>query len=108
MYRQIRQGDVLLIAVDGVQPPADARHTSEVVLALGEVTGHAHRLQAADILEWSEDDQRYVYVLGHELGSVTHEEHDPRPAPVVAPEMAYRVVPQREWDLRGQWRPVVD
>lgn len=107
MYKQVRQGDILLVAVD-VAPPEDARRTSEVILAVGEVTGHAHRLHADAILEWSMDGQRYVYVLGEAPGAISHEEHDPAPAAVVTPEVTYRVVPQREWDLSGQWRPVVD
>lgn len=107
MFKQIREGDILLIAVD-VEPPEGARRTGEVVLAMGEVTGHAHRLTADAILEWRTDGQRYVRVLGTEAGAISHEEHDPQPAHVVTPEVTYRVVQQREWDLSAQWRPVVD
>ncbi|MCC6388311.1 MAG: hypothetical protein IT302_13135 [Dehalococcoidia bacterium] len=49
VFGQIRQGDVLLVPVD-TAPPADAARTSEVVLALGEITGHAHRLSGAAVL----------------------------------------------------------
>lgn len=42
---QIRQGDVLLVPVQA-EPPALAP-VAEVVLAWGEVTGHAHRLSGA-------------------------------------------------------------
>lgn len=104
----IRQGDVLLVPVAGVVPPAGATGQSEVVLAVGEATGHAHRLAAAEVYDWSVDGQRYVRVGGDSPGALAHEEHDPIPAPVVAPGVTYRVVPQQEWDLESQWRKVVD
>ena len=40
---QIRQGDVLLVPVDNVAPAA-ATTKVQVILAEGEITGHAHRL----------------------------------------------------------------
>ncbi len=108
MQGQIRQGDVLLVPMDGLQPPADAQAKSEVILALGEATGYAHRLKAPVIYEWKVAGQRYVQVQGDAPGTLTHEEHDPLPAPVVTPNVTYRVVQQQEWDLSGQWRTVVD
>lgn len=106
MTGQIRQGDVLLVPVDE-QPPSNAVKTDEAVLALGEVTGHAHRL-TGNVLDWERDGVRFVRVIGREAGSISHEEHDPAPAAVVAPEQTYRVVPQKEWDLSGQWQEVRD
>ncbi len=103
----IRQGDVLLVPVD-VPAPADAAISREVILAEGEITGHAHRLRGTEVLEWSIDGQRYIRVRGAELGTLQHEDHDPVPAAVVAPEVTYRVVQQRVWDLSGQWRKVQD
>ena len=105
MIGQIRQGDVLLIPVE-VQPPAALLPQDEVILALGEITGHAHRL-GGTVLEWTEGDKRYVRVL-ERPGILTHEEHDPIPVPVVPPEQTFRVVAQREWDLSEQWRKVTD
>lgn len=102
----IRQGDVLLVPVEGVEPVSKGG-TGDVVLALGESTGHAHRL-LGNVVEWSVGDQRYVRVLGDEPGRLVHEDHDPIPAAVVAPEVTYRVIQQREWDLSGQWKKVQD
>lgn len=108
MNRPIRQGDVLLVPAD-VQTPSDTAAAPQVVLAEGEVTGHAHRLSApAGVLDWNVGDARYVRVLGTERGTLGHEDHDPIPAAVVAPGQTYRVIPQREWDLSGQWRKVAD
>lgn len=103
---QIRQGDVLLIPVDE-QPPKEASQKELVVLAEGEVTGHAHRLRG-NLLEWEQDSIRYVRIVGSDVGTLQHEDHDPVPAAVVTPEQTYQVVRQREWDLSGQWRQVAD
>lgn len=105
-YGQIRQGDILLVPVDR-ELPANARLISQVVLAEGEATGHAHRLSGVAVADWTADNERYVRVIGS-VGSLSHEDHDPTPVAVVAPDQTYRVVQQQEWDLSGQWRPVVD
>jgi len=47
-------------------------------------------------------------VPGSQMGTLRHEDHDPDPATVVVPETTYRVVPQHDWGLSGQWRKVVD
>lgn len=104
---QIRQGDVLLVPVE-VARPVTARLSQEVVLAYGEVTGHAHRLRASEVWEWEAQGQRYVQVVDNAPGTISHEDHDPVPAAVVEPGVTYRVVPQQEWDLAGQWRNVRD
>jgi hypothetical protein len=103
---QLRQGDVLLVAVEKT-PPDNTPVKSEVILAEGEITGHAHRLTGL-VLEWSEDGQRYIYICGSEKGKLSHEEHDPVPVAVVAPNVTYQVIQQTEWDLKNQWRKVQD
>lgn len=73
MEYQIRQGDVFLRRVKALPP--DAKRTSkkqEVILAYGEVTGHAHRLQAAYV--WELARQRYVEI--DQPTPLTHEEHN--------------------------------
>lgn len=104
---QIRQGDILLQAVDKT-PPAGLELKTSVVMAEGELTGHAHRVIADRVVEWEENGQRYIHVPGKNPGSLVHEDHDPIPTPVVAPNTTYRIVPQQEWDLSDQWKPVVD
>ena len=76
---QVRQGDVLLVPVDEVPEGARplARTRGRVVLAEGEVTGHAHAIRSAAAT----------------LVTLDHEEHA---AIEVAPG-AYRVVIQREF-----------
>ena len=103
---QTRQGDILLVASDerlpqGVEPMA------RVTLAKGELTGHAHTLTAPAVFDWRVDGQRYVRVSGG-VGMLYHEDHDPVPVPVLSPDVTYRVIPQQETDLSGQWRKVID
>ena len=105
---QIRQGDVLLEPVEGMTPPESAIVSPEVILALGEVTGHAHRLRGTTVYEWSVGGERYVRVGGDRPGTIAHEDHDPIPAAIVVPETTYRVIQQREWDLSQQWKRVLD
>ena len=101
-----RQGDVLLMAVDAI--PADAlAHPraavrGRVVLAYGEVTGHAHALDAATVTAWGPSDDAFWLRVEAPGGVVTHEEH----APIVIPSdvQAVRVLRQREYSEAGERR----
>lgn len=93
-----RQGDVLMIAIPAI--PGDATPCTidgDVILAYGEVTGHAHRF-APDLVKafakggvWSPGAERYIRAL--EGATLRHEEH----ASIVLPPGNYRVVQQREY-----------
>jgi len=104
-FGQIRQGDILLVPVENVTPPENAVSHLAVTLAEGEMTGHAHVLSAeAGVVAWED----MVWVVGDAPGELTHQEHDPTPAAVVTPGIAYRVVHQREFTLAEQWQRVQD
>jgi hypothetical protein len=106
-----RQGDVLIVPLAEERVPAhldkaraeprDAR--GRMVLALGEVTGHAHAVNGSGRLI------REAGPLGPLLlhlpagGRVVHEEH----AAIELPKGYYRVVRQREY-LPGAVRIVAD
>jgi hypothetical protein len=106
-----RQGDVLIVPTeesalpphigDAPQEPRDAR--GRLVLALGEVTGHAHAVAGPGRLI------REAGLFGPMLlhlpdgGRVVHEEH----AAISLPKGWYRVVRQREY-LPGSVRVVAD
>ncbi len=91
-----RQGDVLLQRVDTIPDGLQAvpLDKGRVILAYGEVTGHAHavegdvRFLAADLEELEE---RFLHV--EREASVVHEEHDT----IALPPGDYRVVRQREY-----------
>jgi hypothetical protein len=100
MKQQIyRQGDVLLVRVDAI--PQDATPCElagdDVVLAYGEVTGHAHKLEAKTVKPfakgavWSADAERFIQAL--DGATLRHEEH----SAVVLPPGNYRVIQQREY-----------
>lgn len=91
-----RQGDVLIIEADGV--PAEAavvdRDGHRIVLAHGEVTGHAHAIldADADLLSISDQVDRWLRV-GASGARVVHEEH----ATIELPPGTFRVRIQREY-----------
>lgn len=103
-----RQGDVLIAPIAEESVPAHAqadpglpRDTrGRLVLALGEVTGHAHAVTAPGRLI-----RASAQTLMHlpEGGRLVHEEH----AAIVLPKGWYRVVRQREY-LPGAVRIVAD
>lgn len=90
-----RQGDVLVVPVN--QIPAECRKVprerGRVILAHGEVTGHAHAIKdrAATLYEETSTGDRFLVLEAD--GSLTHEEH----ATIPLSAGSYRVVRQREY-----------
>ncbi len=96
-----RHGDVLIGPVESV--PADARPREGLVLAHGEITGHAHRVETDARAELFEAGRElFLRVLGSPA-RVVHEEH----LPIELPPGNYRVWRQREYDPRED-RTVMD
>lgn len=92
-----RQGDVLLVALHdapaGTKPvPRDRRG---LVLAEGEVTGHAHTIDApdAELVTADQAVELYLLVHGTDLVELTHQEH----STILVPPGAYEVRRQREY-----------
>ncbi len=92
-----RQGDVLIRRVPtiptGLQPvPLDQ---GRVILAYGEVTGHAHAVIGDDVGFFAADladlEQRFLRIESE--AQVVHEEH----STITLPPGNYRVVRQREY-----------
>lgn len=91
--RQIRQGDVLVTRVRAIPSgaaPKD-RDAGRVVLAYGEVTGHAHAIMEPEALLYSEGEHLFLEADG--TVTLRHEEH----APIQIPRGLYRVTRQREY-----------
>ena len=86
-----RQGDVFIIAA--LELPASGRMDRRTVLAEGEITGHAHRLQ--------DPSSGRVFSVGNELfmevladnATIVHEEH----GPITVPRGGYAIRIQREY-----------
>lgn len=106
-----RQGDVLIVPVaeaevpEGVDllpaHPRDAR--GRMVLALGEVTGHAHAVVGPGRLVREQGEFGPALLHLPDGGRVVHEEH----AAIPLPKGWYRVVRQREY-VPGAVRIVAD
>ena len=75
--KTIRQGDVLLIPVTKLPVGAVREQVQgDVILAYGEVTGHAHRIKdRAKVEIWSKGAARFIRAM--EVVALTHEEHAP-------------------------------
>jgi hypothetical protein len=105
---QYRQGDVLLVRVaslpNRISPiePDDGR----VVLAYGEVTGHAHAMRADRVHYFREDGTGRGFIQIHGGGPVAlaHDEHD---AISVEPGV-YEVRRQREYRPQRSPRMIAD
>jgi hypothetical protein len=109
-----RQGDVLLVPVQPERLPRHFRPLprdagGRLVLALGEVTGHAHAVAAPDAELLGDPEsvgERFLRIVT--AAQLTHEEH----AAIPLPAGLYRVVRQREyapgWDGSGWQREVAD
>jgi len=96
----IRNGDVILTKVSEIKGKQVMKQ--EEILAEGEVTGHFHRLQSKQMLVSEQDGQRFVELK--EDGKLTHQEHDT----LIIPSGKYQVLIQREVDLLGEVRQVMD
>lgn len=101
-----RQGDVLLVRVNGV--PKNSRIQNDTVLAYGEATGHAHVLtadsSATQVQTFRDEDSQRLFasVMGGPA-TVTHQEHKPI---TVGPGI-YEIIGQREY-IPGAIRRVAD
>jgi hypothetical protein len=95
----VRQGDVMVYAAPkSVKPePAAliARDRDRVVLAYGEVTGHAHAIHdaEADLFALPDTDDRFLRIMAASGVSLVHEEH----ASITIPPGDYIVRRQREY-----------
>lgn len=96
-----RQGDVFIIQTKAL--PKGEHQVVKPVLAEGEVTGHAHRVErAADARVLSTGSGRYLEVLANET-TIVHEEH----GPITLPKGIYEIRIQREYSPQ-EIRRVVD
>ena len=97
-----RQGDVFLIPTDTIGGRQESREKDgDIILAHGEVTGHAHRIKDKKASTFYLDGKRYLMIEGPT--DLTHEEH----ATITLPPGNYEVRIQREYTPE-EIRNVVD
>jgi len=89
----LRQGDVLLLPITEIPQAAKAvpRDRGRVILAYGEVTGHAHVIAEPSVIKLA--DGIAEFLDAPQGATLTHEEHDTIPIP----PGRYRIVHQREY-----------
>jgi hypothetical protein len=88
-----RQGDVLLVECPVPKKAKRMNVDGRLVLALGEVTGHAHVIEDVDSFEAYEDQKGTMFIrLKHEA-ALSHEEH----GQIQLPAREYKRVLQREF-----------
>lgn len=98
MAKTYRQGDVLLIKVPKSRikdaTRSVPRDKGRVILAYGEVTGHAHAIDDKNAEQLTNDalTTRFLQVLGEAGVDLVHEEHDT----ITVPPGVYEVRGQRE------------
>lgn len=92
-----RQGDVLLIPVKIIPKAAEpvAREGGRVVLAHGEVTGHAHAIKDKRAALFRDPKLAAIFmrVSGDAPVALEHDEH----TKIMIPPGSYQVVRQREY-----------
>ena len=100
----VRQGDVLLVPVKTLPKGAvEQQLTAPLVLAFGEVTGHAHQIKEhAKVRCWSAGAERFIRAV--ESVALEHEEHS---AVMLEPGVTYRQIHQVE-DWGSEVRRVAD
>lgn len=90
---QWRQGDVLIESVDSIPDGAEIqKRNGRIVLAYGEVTGHAHAIHEQEVEELKFNADVFLRVL-RDKAKVVHEEH----SPITLPKGNYRVIRQKEY-----------
>jgi hypothetical protein len=93
-----RQGDVLVFSVEVIPESVTpvARDAGRIVLAYGEVTGHAHAImdRDAELLAASTTDDRFLRIMS--AVELRHEEH----ATITLPPGNYIVRRQREYSAK--------
>jgi len=93
--KNIRSGDVGLKKINKIAGEK-LEHNGEYILALGETTGHAHRLKVENPndMEIYRNEKGGIVINLKSEGILSHEEHKT----LVVPKGIYKQVMEREYD----------
>ena len=93
MDKQLRQGDVFLMRVDSLPAGATIEKSAggDIILAHGEATGHAHRVECSNASLYKIKGERLLQVT--RSTELKHEEH----GPITLSPGVYKIVIQREY-----------
>lgn len=90
--KSYRQGDVHIVAVHSIPDGAtQEKRKGDIILAHGEVSGHAHRIKSKKAVAWEAAAERFLQAM--EQTPITHEEH----VKIPADQGSYIVVIQTEY-----------
>jgi len=95
-----RHGDVVITKI--ISRPKEVKKLKHLILARGEVTGHAHRITKGEARLYEKDNILYLNVSS-DTAALTHEEH----AQIDIPAGDYEIRIQREYGPDG-WYDVQD
>lgn len=102
-----RQGDVLIRKVSSLPEKAKAllpdMKLNKVVLAYGEVTGHAHAISVDEAVKYEAGADTFLEVIS-ESANLNHEEH----STITLPNGVYEIVHQKEYANKDMSRRVAD
>lgn len=103
----IRQGDVGLIYLGDLDTPIPSpqmERQGDVILALGETSGHAHRIKDRAVEMFGDTEVLFIRVI--DTGKISHEEHDTH----TLPAGVYQIARQIEADFSDLFvtRRVID
>ena len=99
---QYRQGDVFIETIEAIPDGATKQTRQRIVLAHGEVTGHAHTVEPAESADWwKQGEDQFISVKSS--ATVSHQEH----GALLLPKGNYHVVRQREYSPK-EIRSVAD
>lgn len=106
-----RQGDVLIQQWEELPEKKSLKRKKGTILVYGETSGHTHSLadrRTGRIFESLEENEKLVGTLYLEIfaekAKIIHPEH----ATITLNQGIYKVWRQREYDLQGSFRLVVD
>lgn len=94
-----RHGDVIIREVEKVE----GKKLDHLVLAEGEITGHAHRVADGVAHLFQFQDKKYLEIQS-ELATLSHEEHKA----LQLPKGTYEIIIQRQYDDQKEWAYVSD
>jgi len=101
---QFRQGDIYFVQVDGdYQGEKVKRQNNRIVIAEGEITGHAHAIHDKNATMYRDSVQDLEWLVVDAPVKVVHEEH----ATINLPAGIWQVIHQRQY-VRGDIRRVLD
>ena len=102
MKKMYRQGDLLFVAVDESEIPADAKEVRDGIIARGESTGHMHTLRPDDTAMLLMFDNKQ-FIRNESIGFIDHQEH----GTIKLPAGNWSVTRQQEYTPDG-WNTVAD